>query len=126
MKSTEETKAEAMKALNCLFIAVDESVAKDVNVRVISHFQALEKEIESLTGRLSSLGDALTYVNNERNTLKHAVEYSLDPLKVIGKLGHCSEGGEQSGNQMHVWEAIKVSEAALKKVKQGVFDETKK
>lgn len=42
-----------------------------------------------------------------------ALEYALTPLEVIGKLGHCAQGGEQDGNQMHVWEAIKIIKKAL-------------
>ena len=48
--------------------------------------------------------------------MRHALEYVQEILAVIGKLGHCPQGGEQTGNQMHVWEAEKIVKAALKDV----------
>jgi hypothetical protein len=54
------------------------------------------------------------------NDMAAALSYSLDPLEVIGKLGHCAEGGEQNGNQLHVWEACKIIKYVLAKWKDQV------
>jgi hypothetical protein len=46
--------------------------------------------------------------------MRKALGYTLGPLEVISKLGRCAQGGEQTGNQMHVWEAVKIIKEALK------------
>lgn len=46
--------------------------------------------------------------------MRRALEYVEPILAVIGKLGQCAQGGEQTGNQLHVWEAQKIVKHALK------------
>ena len=45
MKTIEQLKTECSKALNCLYIAVDESVAADVNSKVKAYIEVLEAAI---------------------------------------------------------------------------------
>jgi len=47
MNDLSHLKSECNKALNCLYIAVDEQIAQDVNVKVKRYIGALEQEVIS-------------------------------------------------------------------------------
>jgi hypothetical protein len=51
----EEMKKEMIRALQALYIAVPEDVAKDLNQKVMSYVIQLENNIEYLEGRLSDV-----------------------------------------------------------------------
>lgn len=49
----EETKIKMLKALRCLYIAVDESIAKDVQDKVFGHVDALEAKLAEREAQLA-------------------------------------------------------------------------
>lgn len=48
------------------------------------------------------------------NSMRYALEYVKPILEVIGRNGQCSQGGEQTGNRIHVIEAERIVTRALK------------
>lgn len=56
----EQIKSEAHKAIRCLYIAVDETVARGVQDKVWAYFDYLERELFSKTNLLKELQLQLT------------------------------------------------------------------
>lgn len=76
----------------------------------------LTKETELLnmaTSAAEKLSSRLAAAQSREGRHVAALEYVQPILEVIGRLGRCAEGGEQTGNKVHVWEAEKIIKAAL-------------
>jgi hypothetical protein len=65
MKS--EMKTEMIHALQFLYVAVPEGIAKDINQKVMGYVTQLENEIEYLEGRLSDETFEKRFGINTRN-----------------------------------------------------------
>lgn len=71
-----------------------------------------QKELEKMKAAVDATGKHYNILLTERDSLRdenerlrEALEYTALILKVLSRLGHCPEGGEQTGNRMHVMEA---------------------
>jgi hypothetical protein len=82
----------------------------------VAHY-LLDEYADSKTAPLQSeiqrLKSEMYHSNKREKVLRDALIYVQEPLLIIGKLGHCPQGGEQTGNQIHIWEAEKIIKKAL-------------
>ena len=74
-------KAEASKALHCLFIEVDEAVAADVKRKVKTYVEALESELERLRKQNAAMREALQWL--------HAGSICSDPATSVASRKDC-------------------------------------
>lgn len=72
--NSDQLKAEAAKALNCLYIAVSEEIADDVNTKVRAYINALAVEITEIKQALDTAG---TSIGNEHETYSLAKRIEL-------------------------------------------------
>lgn len=70
------TKQEMDKALRCLFIAVEESVAKDVCHKVYAHIATLEAENQRLTAQVAACVEELEVIAGIRKSADNLLGYS--------------------------------------------------
>ncbi len=100
---SEATKARARGAIRKYLDAynvIDEYIERNASYPVILAALSTERE-------------------DAERPLREALEYVLPIIEVIGRTGICSQGGEQTGNQEHVWEAEKIILKALNQTKGG-------
>lgn len=87
-KMREELRAEALKALKCLFIAVDESIAIDVQKKCVDYFYQLECELQQLKHYLENERALRKQVELHRDKAGEELEMERDG-KWIDKWGAC-------------------------------------
>lgn len=71
MSDTEKPMEEYKKALKCLYIAVDESVAKDIEQKVVSKINQTEDWLAKTEQELADAMRHMRVLKNERAELKH-------------------------------------------------------
>jgi hypothetical protein len=81
----EKLKQSYLKALNCLFIAADESVAQDVNQKVKAYVAALEQELEKVLGSptLKLAAEVARARQAEINRLEDLLEDKKEVIRVL-------------------------------------------
>ena len=69
MSDLSNLKNECNKALKCLYIAVDEQIAQDVNIKVKRYIEALEQEVIS-----NKMEDTKKLSKEELNELNNSIK----------------------------------------------------